>query len=626
RLSTDKTGWQKINGKEYYFGQKGDGAGLAEGQLATGWQTINGKKYYFGKSGDGSNLAEGQIAKGWFKVGNDRYYAEHENGILNFETIQADLNTYFFDRQTGKFVFLIRKKDHGYYGYDASKILLLHGFYEHNGKTYYFNNDGMLEERTFIDWQKLDGKWYYFGKKDDGSGLAEGQWATGFQTINGKTYYFGKNGEKLLDGSKLAEGQMATGWFQVGNDWYRADTDGKLNLGILEWGSEGKYFFDKTTGNSLFSTRKSGDTYYGYGPGGSNAILIHGLYEFDGKKYYFGKSGDGDKLFDGSKLAEGQMATGWFQVGNDWYRAETDGTLSVGILEWRGDKSFFDKTTGKYVFSIKKIGDKYYGYGPSKDVTLLHGFYEFDGKKYYFGKKDDGSGLGEGQMATGSRMIDGKAHYFNDNGIEEKRAFEGFQTIGGKTYYFGKKDDGSGLAEGQMATGFQTIDGKKYYFGKSGDKLFDGSKLAEGQMATGWFQVRNDWYNAGKDGTLYLGTQNWHGNKYFFDKSNGKHLFSIRKQVLTTDRGQTYIYKGYNADGYVTTGEHVTSEGTHYWFSKNGFMQHLFFLNGKLHIQTLEHGIPKNTTKLIKVGTSASKEKTVSYSAVFASPSLTETF
>ncbi|MFJ8119912.1 hypothetical protein [Bacillus mycoides] len=55
---------------------------------------------------------------------------------------------------------------------------------------------------------------------------------------------------------------------------------------------------------------------------------------------------------------------------------------------------------------------------------------------------------------------------------EEKVAQEkqvqhaGFQTIIGKTYYFGKKDDGTGLAEGQRATGFQTINGKTYYFGK----------------------------------------------------------------------------------------------------------------------------------------------------------------
>ncbi|MFJ8120035.1 N-acetylmuramoyl-L-alanine amidase family protein, partial [Bacillus mycoides] len=314
------------------------------------------------------------------------------------------------------------------------------------------------------------------------------------------------------------------------------------------------------------------------------------------KKYYFGKKDDG------SKLAEGQMATAWFQVGNDWYRAETDGKLNVGILESGSDKYFFDKTTGKSLFSIRS-GYHYYGYGPGGDnATRIHGFYESEGKKYYFGKKEDGTGLGEGQMATG------------------------FQTIDGKKYYFGKKDDGSGLGGGQMSTGFQTIDGKKYYFGKSGDKLFDGSKLVEGQMATGWFQVGNDWYKAEKDGTLYLGTQNWSGDIYFFDKSNGKHLFSIRKQVLKTTRGQTYLYKGYNADGHVITGEHVTSEGTRYWFSENGFMQRLFFLNGKLHIQTLEHGIPKNTTKLIKVGTSASKEKAVSYSAVFASPPLRETF
>ncbi|MFJ8120044.1 N-acetylmuramoyl-L-alanine amidase family protein, partial [Bacillus mycoides] len=352
-------------------------------------------------------------------------------------------------------------------------------------------------------------------------------------------YYFGKkdDGSKLVTGQTVAEGEMATGWFYVGKDKYLAKNDGSLELDTHDGGSY-RYFFDKTTGTCLFVTGKRENKDYGYSDDSSNDKRIHGFYDHNGKTYYFGKSGD--KLLDGSKLAEGQMATGWFQVGNDWYRAETDGKLNVGILDWHGgDKYFFDKTVGKHVFSIKKSEDKYYGYGPGKDATLLHGFYEFDGKKYYFGKKDDGSGLAEGQMATGSRMIDGKAHYFNNDGIEEEHEFAGFQTINGKKYYFGKKDDGSGLGEGQMATyfvrinsklryfgndgitwgenswlpdynqpgepntwyifgegelatGFQAINGKKYYFGKKDD----GSGLGEGQMATNWFKIGEVQYAA----------------------------------------------------------------------------------------------------------------------------------
>ncbi|MFJ8120017.1 hypothetical protein ACIQ48_30120, partial [Bacillus mycoides] len=178
----------------------------------------------------------------------------------------------------------------------------------------------------------------------------------------------------------------------------------------------------------------------------------------------------------------------------------------------------------------------------------------------------------------------------------------------------GKKDDGSGLAEGKMATGFQTIDGKKYYFGKKDD----GSGLAEGKMATAWFQVGNDWYHASAGGEINVGTTDWGTDKYFFDKTTGKSLFSIRQSFMGD-------YYGYGPDFTLIKGWHETSDGKHYWFDDSGCMKPSFKLDEKYYMQTLEHGIPRNTTKLIKVGTSTSKKKPVLYSAVFASPSLTET-
>ncbi|MFJ8120018.1 binary toxin-like calcium binding domain-containing protein, partial [Bacillus mycoides] len=521
-------GFQTIDGKTYYFGKKDDGSGLAEEQKATGFQTINGKKYYFGKKDDGIGLAEGQMALGWFQVGNDWYRAE-QDGALNFGILNLKDDKYFFDKTTGKSLFSIRNVYLGrYYGHGpgGSNAPFLKGFHEIDGKTYYFGvymeswpntvpsrEDGIYDQgRMVTGFHKINGKTYYFGKFEDGSGLTEGQMAiwtvkiygkphyfngdgsvwtanswlpdshqagkpntwyildkgevasswkqidgkwyyfdpnkgcrisTGWQTINGKTYYFGKKD----DGSGLGEGQMATNWFKIGEVQYATESNGEMASGWKNWSGIYYYF------------GKSGD-----GTRLAEFEMATGFQTIDGKTYYFGKKDDG------SGLAEGKMATGWFQVGNDWYRAETDGKLNVGILEWGSEgKYFFDKTTGKNFFSTRKSGDKYYGYGPGgSNAILIHGLYEFDGKKYYFGKKDDGSGLGEGQMATGSRVIDGKAHYFNNDGIEEKHEFAGFQTIDGKTYYFGKKDDGSGLAEGKMATGFQTIDGKAHYFNNDG--------------------------------------------------------------------------------------------------------------------------------------------------------------
>ena len=66
-----------------------------------------------------------------------------------------------------------------------------------------------VDGKALIDWQKIDGKWYYF---DSFSGLA----ATGWWYMNEDEYLFKDNGE------------MVTGWYDDGDTWYYADSSGKL--------------------------------------------------------------------------------------------------------------------------------------------------------------------------------------------------------------------------------------------------------------------------------------------------------------------------------------------------------------------------------------------------------------
>lgn len=159
----------------------------------------------------------------------------------------------------------------------------------------YFNEDWSIA----TGWKEISEKKYYFGQTNDKTGLAEGEMATGWKKIAGTTYYFSQKG----DGTGLSEGEMATDWFKVGADWYRADNAGILNTGILDWESD-KYFFDKVTGKSLFSIRKSGNTYYGYGPGGDDAKLLQGIQHWADKTYYFGQKDDGTGLSEGEMASE----------------------------------------------------------------------------------------------------------------------------------------------------------------------------------------------------------------------------------------------------------------------------------------------------------------------------------
>ncbi|MFJ8119867.1 HBL/NHE enterotoxin family protein [Bacillus mycoides] len=287
------TGFQNIDNIFYYFD---------DGKVQTGWKEIHGKLYYFGKEGDTERLKIGEKASGWKEIhGKTYYFGKKDDGTGLGEGQMA--NNWF-------------KIGENWYAAESNGEMA-------NG------------------WKKWSGINYYFGKSGDGTRLAEFEMATGFQTIDGYTYYFGKKD----DGTGLGEGQMATGWFQVGNDWYNASSGGDINLGTTNWGSD-KYFFDKTTGKSLFFIRKSGDKYYRYDSGGSNATLLQGFQIFNGKAYYFSK--DIDKLYnfdldpmardgrydlDGKSYqfnATGELINNWLEIEGKWYYFDLNGEAVSG--------------------------------------------------------------------------------------------------------------------------------------------------------------------------------------------------------------------------------------------------------------------------------------------------------
>lgn len=154
------TGFQKIDGKKYYFGYRGfQVTGWKtikentyylgkDGVLATGWKTIKGKTYFFNKS-------NGKMLKGWQKVGWKTCYFGN-NGVMRtgWQTIGKD--KYYF----------------------GIKGALKTGFRVIKKKTYYFNPDGKMA----VGWLKLSGKKYYFN--------SDGTMQTGWKNIGKKAYYF----------------------------------------------------------------------------------------------------------------------------------------------------------------------------------------------------------------------------------------------------------------------------------------------------------------------------------------------------------------------------------------------------------------------------------------------------
>ncbi|MFJ8119998.1 N-acetylmuramoyl-L-alanine amidase family protein [Bacillus mycoides] len=369
------SGFQTIDGKTYYFGQKNDGTGLAEGEKAIWTVNINGKSHYF--SGDGSARAANSWLADYHQDGAPNTWYILEKGEKASSWQQIDGKWYYFDPN--------------------NDYRMVSNWKQIDGKWYYFDPNN--NNKMALGWEEINGKWYYLSKKGDGLiNLVEGEMTSGFQTIDGKTYYFGQK----HDETGLTEGEMAKDWFKIGEDWYRTNEDGAQNFGTLNMASD-KYFFDKKTGKSLGSIRKdvelkyiagaSGPVrvvgFYGYGPEGKNATRIQGLHEFNGEKYYF----------DGN----GEMATDWKEIDGNWYYFDSSGKAA--------DSGWKQQT---FNFAWAKWNWYYF----NSDGKMATGWKKSDGKLYYFAQKNDDFGdFGEGTMVRGMKRINGKLYQFDsDNG------------------------------------------------------------------------------------------------------------------------------------------------------------------------------------------------------------------
>ncbi|MEW4237106.1 PA14 domain-containing protein, partial [Bacillus thuringiensis] len=378
------------------------------------------------------------------------------------------------------------KSEAARYYYDEQGTLVT-GKREIENHAYYFDKKGKIHRGG---WVEIEGKWYYFSKKDDGTRLVEDEMATGFKIIEGKKYYFGKTG----DGTNLSQGQLAKGSLEIGNRWYQFNDKGEM-ISAIGWVEiEGKrYYFGKTgdgtnvpQGQIAIGWNNIEEKRYYFNDKGE---MKTGFVTIEGKTYYFGKKGDN------TKLVQGEMATGEYTIEGHTYffNAEkvqlSSNKFVVGEMVTGWVTGYFDYTPqGNWSWTWST---RYYDTGEDSlhpKGSQATGWRFLGMKMYYFGKKGDGTGLAEGQMATGFVIIEGKRHYFKGNGEMEEGT--GFVTIEGKTYYFGKKGDNTKLVQGEMATGFVTIEGKTYYFGKKGDN----TKLDEGEMATGEYTIEGKTY------------------------------------------------------------------------------------------------------------------------------------
>ena len=270
--------WHKIDGKTYYFGDRGE--------MVVGWQYIEiPGTGYRDNLFDNHGVKEIGLQQKWFYFGPDGALLEQqEKQVLEAKSSE----------NTGK-------KYGEKYNPSAEK------------RAYYFDDDYALK----TGWIYEDGHWYYLNKlgnsNDDSSyplpigEIAKG-WTQDFHVTFG------------IDRSKPAPwyyldpetGIMQTGWQYLGNKWYYLRSSGAMATGWYQDGSSW-YYLDAENGD--MKTGWASINGYWYYLRSSGAMATGWLQ--DGSTWYYLNASNGD------------MKTGWFQVNGKWYYAYSSGALAV---------------------------------------------------------------------------------------------------------------------------------------------------------------------------------------------------------------------------------------------------------------------------------------------------------
>ena len=261
--------WHKIDGKTYYFGDKGE--------MVVGWQYLE-----IPGTGYRDNLLDNQpvneigLQHKWYYFGQDGSLQEYVGWkALEIKTKDSVGKEYGEKREDSE-----DKEEKRYY------------------TNYYFNQNHSLETGWLYD----QSNWYYLAKTEiNGENYIGGERRTGWINDDSIWYY--------LDPTTAA---MQTGWQYLGNKWYYLRSSGAMATGWYQDGSSW-YYLDAENGD--MKTGWASINGYWYYLRSSGAMATGWLQ--DGSTWYYLNASNGD------------MKTGWFQVNGKWYYAYNSGALAV---------------------------------------------------------------------------------------------------------------------------------------------------------------------------------------------------------------------------------------------------------------------------------------------------------
>ncbi|MCR5794671.1 MAG: L,D-transpeptidase family protein [Solobacterium sp.] len=323
-----------------------------DGAYATGWQTINGKDYYFSKSGymassvfkekDGKTYwlkssGARQTTSGWIRKDGKYYYLTNDGSMFKTEGFKKIDGKLYYFRSSGAMATDWVKDDGSWY-YFTAKGTMVTGIRTIDSKRYYFKDNGVM---VVSKWVQLNGSWFYFSK--DGSAL------TGWQTVGRKTYYFRPNGRMATKWAKNAgkyyyfdaNGRYVTGMQTIDGNKYFFESNGVMKTGWKK--IKGEWYYFQKTGEMVYGWQKIKNEWYYFD---SKGVMLKYWQTIKGKKYYLNDDGhmqgEGWANVDGTMYyftASGALKTGWVKDGSKWYYLDSNykkvtGDVTIGGTTW----------------------------------------------------------------------------------------------------------------------------------------------------------------------------------------------------------------------------------------------------------------------------------------------------
>ena len=601
-----KKGWIK----EYYGYLYAD---PKTGILVNGWQKIDGKWYYFSgnimrtgyaRTTDGLYLFDesGAMVK---KIEKGTWYQDSYSKMWKYEGAEVEDDKFILNGTTYYVTRFGKKDDKAYYWDDYSYYGVAKNcvWYDEINEISYWGNAEGTGFDTVTGWKKSNlGDYGY---------VENGHLVTGYKMIDGVAYYFDEYGY-LMDGIVNYLGKAIVidvngnivnykeGWNQYGDEFFYI----KDGMAMMDTIVDDCYLNSEGLTISGRTNLDKEDKAYDW-------VMIHGKlvknqwYDDEGSMIYCDENGRvardrwiGDRYVDANGIWKQNGSTSqetkaeWIQTNGKWLYQHKDGTYTKNDFETIEGHTYYFDGNGYMVTGWQKINNKDYFFNASgvmvkdtwqgayylgSDGVMLTNTFTKDG--YYVGS--------DGAYYTNRWVKDqGKDYYVNGSGKLVKNAWQG-------AYYLGK--DGVMLTKAFTPDGYYvgsdgayvrnqkvTVDGKDYYLNADG-------KVAKNQWAGDYYldgngnPYINRWagsYWCGEDGkyvrSAWVGSY-WCGSDGKYVKSSwvdNNRYYVNENGVYVTGAWEKYS-KGwkYRAGNVYAKDITLNINGTSYTFDSNGYMK-----------------------------------------------------